>query len=150
MRVVIQRVSMASVKCSSGHQDKMKTGMLVFLGIEENDGRDDIEWLSGKICRLRIFDDKDGIMNLGVTEVGGDIMIISQFTLHASTRKGNRPSYIRAALPVISEPVYEAFLEQLEKDSGTKIKRGVFGDEMEVQLLNAGPVTILIDTKNKE
>ncbi len=150
MRAVIQRVSKASVKCSSGHYDELDTGMLVFLGIEELDEREDIEWLSGKICRLRIFDDKKGVMNLDVNEVGGEIMVISQFTLHAGTRKGNRPSYIKAAPPNISEPMYRAFLEQLEKDSRGRVKRGVFGDKMEVMLINEGPVTILIDTKNKE
>lgn len=150
MRAVIQRVSKASVKCSSGHFDETEKGLLVFLGIEEADSREDIEWLSGKIVRLRIFDDQDGVMNLGITETGGEIMVISQFTLFASTRKGNRPSYIRSAPPGISQPMYLEFIDQLEKDSGQKIKRGVFGDEMEVSLINDGPVTILIDTKNKE
>jgi D-tyrosyl-tRNA(Tyr) deacylase len=150
MRVVIQRVSMASVKCSGGHTDEIGTGLLVFLGIEESDERDDIEWLCSKISHLRIFDDKEGVMNLGINEVGGEILVISQFTLHASTKKGNRPSYIKAAPPIISEPLYNLFVKQLEKDSTTIIKKGVFGDHMEVMLINDGPVTILIDTKNKE
>jgi D-aminoacyl-tRNA deacylase len=150
MRAVIQRVSRASVKCSSGHFDEIKLGMLIFLGIEGSDEREDIEWLSGKISRLRIFDDHDGVMNLGLNEVNGGILVISQFTLHASTRKGNRPSYIRAAVPDISEPLYNDFIVQLEKDSGKKVKKGLFGDEMEVLLVNDGPVTIIIDTKNKE
>lgn len=150
MRAVIQRVLTASVKCSSGHQDGIMAGVLVFLGIEESDGKDDIEWLSGKISRLRIFNDENGIMNLSVVDTGGEIMVISQFTLHASTRKGNRPSYLKAALPEISEPMYRGFLVQLEKDCGKIIKRGVFGDHMEVRLVNDGPVTIIIDSKNKE
>lgn len=150
MRVVIQRVSMASVKCSGGHADEIGTGLLVFLGIEESDEREDIEWLSSKISRLRIFEDKEGIMNLGLNEVGGEILVISQFTLHASIKKGNRPSFIKAAPSIISEPLYNEFTQQLQKDCNIKIKKGVFGDHMEVMLINDGPVTILIDTKNKE
>jgi len=150
MRAVIQRVSKASVKCSSGHYDEINAGLLVFLGIEDPDNKEDIEWLSGKICRLRIFDNKEGVMNLSINEIGGEILVISQFTLHASTKKGNRPSYIKAATPEISEPMYEEFIRQLEKDCGSDVKKGVFGDLMEVMLINDGPVTILIDTKNKE
>jgi D-tyrosyl-tRNA(Tyr) deacylase len=150
MRVVIQRVSKASVICSGGHSDEIGKGLLVFLGIEESDERNDIEWLSSKISRLRIFDDKEGIMNLGINEVEGEILVISQFTLHASTKKGNRPSYIKAAPPDISEPMYNEFIRQLKKESNTSIKKGVFGEHMEVRLINDGPVTILIDTKNKE
>jgi D-aminoacyl-tRNA deacylase len=150
MRAVIQRVSKASVKCSGGHADEIGTGLLVFLGIVESDERDDIEWLSSKISRLRIFEDNEGIMNLGLNEVGGEILVISQFTLHASTKKGNRPSFIKAAPPIISEPLYNEFTKQLQKDCNILIKKGVFGDHMEVMLINDGPVTILIDTKNKE
>jgi D-tyrosyl-tRNA(Tyr) deacylase len=150
MRAVIQRVSKASVKCSSGHFDEINSGLLVFLGIEGLDNSEDIDWLIGKICRLRIFDDNEGVMNLSINEIGGELLVISQFTLHASTKKGNRPSYIKAAPPDISEPIYKAFIAQLEKESGLNIKKGVFGDSMEVMLINDGPVTILIDTKNKE
>ena len=150
MRAVIQRVSKASVKCASGHYDEIKSGLLVFLGIEDLDTNEDIEWLSGKICRLRIFDDNEGVMNLSINELGGQLLVISQFTLHASTKKGNRPSYLKAAPPEISKPMYEAFISQLEKDCGLNVKKGVFGDNMEVKLINDGPVTILIDTKNKE
>jgi D-aminoacyl-tRNA deacylase len=150
MRVVIQRVSNASVKCESGHTDKIGAGLLVFLGIEETDTTEDILWLSGKIIRLRIFNDAEGIMNKSLEEVVGEIMVISQFTLHASTRKGNRPSYIRAAPACLAIPLYEEFLQQLEKDFGKKVKHGVFGDHMDISLVNDGPVTILIDTKNKE
>ena len=150
MRAVIQRVSRASVRCSSGHSDEIRTGLLIFLGIEDSDNREDIEWLSGKISRIRIFDDGAGIMNLGLTEVEGEVLVISQFTLHASTRKGNRPSYSKAAAPEISEPMYNDFLKQLEKDAGIIVKKGVFGDHMEVILVNDGPVTVLIDSKNRE
>ena len=150
MRAVIQRVSKASVKCSSGQSDEIGKGLLVFLGIEGADSAEDIEWLSGKISRLRIFDDHEGVMNLGLREVNGEILVISQFTLHASTRKGNRPSYVKAAPPELAEPLYRKFLDQIEKDSGSHIKKGVFGDMMDVTLVNDGPVTIIIDTKNKE
>lgn len=150
MRAVIQRVSKASVNCSVGHTDEIASGLLIFVGIEDEDNNDDIEWLSGKICRLRIFDDSDGNMNLGIVDIGGEILVISQFTLYASTRKGNRPSYKKAAFPGISEPIYNALLVQLEKDSGKQVKKGIFGDQMEVLLINDGPVTIFIDTKNKE
>ena len=150
MRAVIQRVSYASVKCESGHSDKMGAGLLVFLGIENDDTPDDIEWLSGKISRLRIFNDSEGQMNLSPGEAGGDIMLVSQFTLHASTKKGNRPSYIRSAKPDVAIPVYEKFILQMEKDTGKALKHGVFGDHMDVSLVNDGPVTIIIDTKNKE
>jgi D-tyrosyl-tRNA(Tyr) deacylase len=150
MRAVIQRVSKASVKCSSGHIDEIGYGMLIFLGIEESDTDEDIVWLSGKICRLRIFDDNQGIMNLSLNEIGGRILVISQFTLHASTKKGNRPSFIRAAPGIISEPLYKSFISQLEKESKSDVKQGVFGDHMDVSLTNDGPVTILIDTKVKD
>jgi len=150
MRAVIQRVSEASVKCSSGHYDEIKNGMLIFLGIEDADDKADIEWLSGKICRLRIFNDGEGVMNLGLEDIGGEMLVISQFTLYASTRKGNRPSYVKSAKPEFSEPMYQDFIIQLEKDSKTKVRKGVFGDHMDVGLVNDGPVTIIIDTKMRE
>lgn len=150
MKAVIQRVSGASVMCSSGHSDKISSGLLIFLGIEETDGTEDIVWLSGKISHLRIFNDTDGIMNLSVNDINGEMMVISQFTLHAGTKKGNRPSYIRAARPAIAIPLFEKFLTQLEADTGRKVKKGVFGDHMDVSLINDGPVTIIIDTKNRE
>jgi D-tyrosyl-tRNA(Tyr) deacylase len=150
MRAVIQRVSKASVKCESGHSDEMATGLLVFLGIEESDTTEDIEWLGGKISRLRIFNDSEGQMNLSLKDVDGDVMVISQFTLHASTKKGNRPSYIGAAKPDIAIPIYEKFITQMENDTGKSVKHGIFGDHMDITLLNDGPVTIIIDTKNRE
>lgn len=150
VRAVIQRVSMASVKCSSGHFDEIEMGLLVFLGIEDSDTAEDINWLSGKISRLRIFSDDEGKMNLSIKDVKGMILVISQFTLHASTIKGNRPSYIRSASAEISEPIYERFLNQIKIDSTVIVKNGIFGDLMEVSLINDGPVTILIDTKSKE
>ncbi len=150
MRVVIQRVSKASVKVSHSITGQIEKGLLVLLGIEDADGKEDIEWLSGKICNLRIFDDEQGIMNLSVKDVGGSILLVSQFTLHASTKKGNRPSYIRASKPEIAIPMYEQMLQQLEMDLGKKIEAGVFGADMKVELLNDGPVTIVMDTKNKE
>ena len=150
MRAVIQRVSKASVSIEGFVKSQTGTGLLVLLGIEETDSHEDIEWLSGKISRLRIFNDFDGIMNLSVVEAGGEIMVVSQFTLHASTRKGNRPSYIRAARPEIAIPLYETFIRQLQQDSGKEVKTGEFGAMMAVELINDGPVTILIDSKNKE
>ena len=150
MRAVIQRVTQASVEINANRTEQIGKGLLVFLGIEDNDGNDDIEWLSGKIARLRIFDDTTGVMNLSVQETGGQIMVISQFTLHASTRKGNRPSYIRAAKPDIAIPLYEKFIRQLLLDSGSTIFTGEFGANMQVSLINDGPVTIIIDTRNKE
>jgi D-tyrosyl-tRNA(Tyr) deacylase len=150
MRAVIQRVTQASVKINNKRTEQIGKGLLIFLGIEEPDGNDDIEWLSGKVTRLRIFNDNSGIMNLSVLETGGQIMVISQFTLHASTRKGNRPSYIRAAKPEIAIPLYEKFISQLSSDSGGTIYTGEFGADMKVSLINDGPVTIIIDTRNKE
>lgn len=150
MRAVIQRVAEASVTINNARTDQIGKGLLVFLGIEDQDGNDDIEWLSGKISRLRIFDDASGIMNLSLKEAGGQVLVVSQFTLHASTRKGNRPSYIRAAKPETAIPAYERFIKQLSLDLGDKIHTGEFGANMQVQLINDGPVTIIIDTKNKE
>lgn len=150
MRAVIQRVSDARV-CINGEKEcSMGQGLLILLGIEESDNESDIQWLSGKICRLRIFDDSQGVMNLPISECGGEVMIISQFTLHASTRKGNRPSYIKAATPETAIPLYEQFILQMEADLGKKVLTGEFGANMKVNLTNDGPVTILIDTKNKE
>jgi D-tyrosyl-tRNA(Tyr) deacylase len=150
MRAVIQRVSEASVTIDGNVHSRIGNGLLILLGIEDADGDEDIQWLSGKIVNLRIFDDTGGVMNRSVIETGGGILIISQFTLHASTKKGNRPSYIRASKPDIAVPLYEKMLKQLSLDLGKAVKAGVFGADMKVSLLNDGPVTIIIDTKNKE
>ncbi|MBP7497734.1 MAG: D-tyrosyl-tRNA(Tyr) deacylase [Bacteroidales bacterium] len=150
MRTVIQRVSEANVRIDDIITASIKTGLLIFLGIEETDNNEDIQWLSGKIVRIRIFNDNEGVMNLSVKEIDGEILVISQFTLHSSTRKGNRPSYIRAAKPEIAIPLYNMFLKQLETDLGKPIKSGIFGEDMKIKLINDGPVTIIIDTKNKE
>lgn len=150
MRAVIQRVNEASVKINQEIVGKISRGLLVLLGIEESDNSEDIQWLAGKIASLRIFNDMNGVMNLSVKDIDGEMLIVSQFTLHASTKKGNRPSYLRAAKPEISTPVYEAFVKQMEKDSGKPVKTGKFGAMMEITLVNNGPVTIIIDTKNKE
>lgn len=150
MRAVIQRVSEASVTISGEIKGAIKTGLLVLLGIEEVDTPEDIEWLSGKIVRLRIFPDDQGVMNRSVQEAGGEILLISQFTLFASTKKGNRPSYIRAARPEIAIPLYEKFIRKLTEDFGKAVQTGEFGADMKVALVNDGPVTILIDTKNRE
>ncbi len=150
MRVVIQRVTEASVKISGEIKSEIGNGMLLLLGIEEADNAEDIEWLCGKISRLRIFDDAEGVMNLSLMESGGEILLISQFTLHASTKKGNRPGYIKAARPEIAIPLYEKFILQLGKETGREIHTGEFGANMQVALVNDGPVTILIDSKNRE
>jgi D-tyrosyl-tRNA(Tyr) deacylase len=150
MRAVIQRVSFASVSIESQVRDRIENGLLIFLGIEEADSKEDLVWLSGKISRLRIFRDQKGIMNLSLTEIEGEALVISQFTLHASTRKGNRPSYVRAARPETAIPLYEQFINQLSLDTGREVKSGEFGAYMQVDLLNDGPVTIIIDTKNRE
>ena len=150
MRAVIQKVSHASITIDRDQTKKIGPGLVILLGIEESDGPSDIEWLSGKICRLRIFDDKQGIMNLSVQDVSGEIMIVSQFTLHASTRKGNRPSYIKAALPETAIPLYDAFIKQMQQDLEKPVVTGEFGTYMQVSLTNDGPVTISIDTKNRE
>ena len=150
MRAVIQRVSEASVMVDEKITGAIKTGLLVLLGIEDIDTREDIEWLSGKIVNLRIFNDENGVMNISLKDVDGDILLVSQFTLHASAKKGNRPSYIRASKPDVAVPMYEQMITQLEKDSGKKIQTGIFGADMKVRLLNDGPVTIVMDTKNKE
>ena len=150
MKVVIQRVSKASVKVDGQLTGTIETGLLVLLGIEDADTDEDIQWLSGKIVALRIFNDEEGVMNKSVMDVSGDILLVSQFTLHASTKKGARPSYIRASKPPFAIPMYEKMIQQLEKDLGKTIQTGVFGADMKVELLNDGPVTIVIDTKNKE
>ena len=150
MRAVIQRVSRASVTIDAKIYSSIDAGLLVLLGIEDADTEADIEWLSGKIVNLRIFNDHDGVMNISIKEMGGGILLISQFTLHASTKKGNRPSYIKAAKPEIAIPLYEAFVKHMEKEFGKKIQTGEFGADMKVNLLNNGPVTIIIDSKNKE
>jgi D-tyrosyl-tRNA(Tyr) deacylase len=150
MRAVIQRVTQASVSVGSNLKSRIGSGLLILLGIEEADGQEDIEWLSGKICRMRIFNDKDGVMNLPVTEVNGEILVISQFTLHASTKKGNRPSYIHAARPETAIPLYEKFVMLLSSDLGKDVKTGEFGAMMHIQLINDGPVTIIIDSKARE
>jgi D-tyrosyl-tRNA(Tyr) deacylase len=150
MRVVIQRVSEASVSVENIVTGKIKTGLLVLAGFEDDDNIEDIEWLSKKIIQLRIFNDDKGIMNLSVCDVLGEILVVSQFTLHASTKKGNRPSYIKAAKPETAIPLYEKFKNQLEIEFGKPVQSGVFGAMMNVSLINDGPVSITIDTKNKE
>ena len=150
MRAVIQRVVKASVTIDGSIYSSIQQGLLVFLGIEDVDNVSDIEWLSGKIVNLRIFNDEDGVMNLSVLDVSGDILLVSQFTLHASTKKGNRPSYIRASKPPVAIPLYENMIKSLERDMRKEIKTGVFGADMKVELLNDGPVTIYIDSRNRE
>ena len=152
MRAVIQRVSNASVSFDNKEKETQTIGkgLLIFLGIEEEDGTEDIEWLCGKIVRLRIFEDDENKMNCSVNDIGGEILIISQFTLHANTKKGNRPSFIKAAKPEIAIPIYNAFTKHLTASNSKSVKTGVFGASMQVGLTNNGPVTIIIDTKNKE
>ena len=150
MKAVIQRVTKASVTVEGDITGQINTGLLLLLGIEDADNDEDIQWLSNKIVNLRIFNDEAGIMNRSVKEVGGDILLVSQFTLHASTKKGNRPSYIKASKPPVAIPIYEKMTAQLQTDLGKPIATGIFGADMQVELLNDGPVTIIIDTKNKE
>jgi D-tyrosyl-tRNA(Tyr) deacylase len=150
MRTIIQRVSKAEVSISGKIKSQIGKGILVLVGIEDADNHEDIDWLVGKIARLRIFDDEAGVMNLSVSEVGGEILVVSQFTLHASTKKGNRPSYIRASKPDFAIPIYEAFVQLLEQEIKSNVKTGEFGAMMQVGLVNDGPVTIFIDSKNKE
>lgn len=150
MRAVIQRVSQASVTINNDIRASISKGLLVLAGIEDADTQEDIFWLSGKIVNLRIFDDPSGVMNISIKDIDGDILLVSQFTLFASSKKGNRPSWIRASKPEIAIPMYQKFITQLETDLGKKIYTGEFGADMKVQLLNDGPVTIVIDTKNKE
>ena len=150
MRVVIQRVSQASVSINEKIKSKIEIGLLILLGIEEADTTEDINWLAGKIARLRIFNDENEVMNLSVCDVKGEILVVSQFTLHASTKKGNRPAYIKAARPETAIPLYESFVKQLETETGSDIQTGEFGAMMEITLVNDGPVTIIIDSKNRE
>lgn len=150
MRVVIQRVSEASVKIEGLLKGRIGPGMLILAGFEEEDNREDLEWMVRKIANLRIFDDDQGVMNLSVSQVSGQLLVVSQFTLHASTRKGNRPSYVKAAVPDIAIPLYESFCTMLQTYTGIKIETGEFGAHMEVQLINDGPVTIIIDSKKRE
>ena len=149
MIAVIQRVTSASVTIEGNKRSEISKGLLVLLGVEEADSAEDIEWLSNKIANLRIFNDAEGVMNLSIKDDGGDIIVVSQFTLHASTKKGNRPSYIKAAKPDIAIPLYEKFVKELETLLGKKVQTGEFGADMKVALVNDGPVTIIIDTKNK-
>ena len=150
MRVVIQRTTHAAVTINGQQKSAIGKGMLILVGIEDSDGTEDIDWLCRKIVNLRIFDDENGVMNRSILETKGDILVVSQFTLHASTKKGNRPSYIRAARPEISVPLYEQFCSALGQALGKPVETGEFGADMKVELLNDGPVTICIDTKNKE
>lgn len=149
MKAVVQRVNFASVSINGKTKSKINKGLLLLIGIEDADNEEDIKWLSNKITQLRIFDDSDGVMNVSVKDIDGEILTISQFTLHAKTKKGNRPSYQHAAKPEISIPLYEQFVNQLGLDLGKEVKTGKFGAYMKVNLENDGPVTIIIDTKNK-
>lgn len=150
MRVVIQRVGHASVTINGSCKSAIKEGFMILVGIEESDNQEDISWLCKKIINLRVFDDENGVMNKSILDSGGNILVISQFTLHASTKKGNRPSYIKAAKPEVSIPLYEQFCNELSIALGKEVKTGEFGADMKVELLNDGPVTICMDTKNKE
>ncbi|MEO7098730.1 MAG: D-aminoacyl-tRNA deacylase [Luteolibacter sp.] len=150
MRTITQLVLESTVSINSEIVSKIGPGLLVLLGIEDGDGAEDIAWLSAKIARMRIFSDAEGKMNLSVTDIGGEVIVVSQFTLHASTKKGNRPSFLRAASPAVSEPLYEKFCAAMESELGKPIGRGVFGADMKISLVNDGPVTILIDTRERE
>ncbi|MFI3264872.1 MAG: D-aminoacyl-tRNA deacylase [Rikenellaceae bacterium] len=150
MRILIQRVLSASVEIEGATHSSIGQGLMVLLGIESEDGAEDIEWLTSKLTKLRIFDDENGVMNLDVTQVQGDVMVVSQFTLQASTKKGNRPSYIKAAGEAISKPIYNSFVQQLSSKLGQEVKTGEFGADMKISLINNGPVTIWIDSKNRE
>ncbi len=150
MRVVIQKVSKASVSIDNSLKSSIGKGMLILLGIEDLDTAEDINWLCEKICKLRIFNDENGVMNIPITEINGEILLVSQFTLHASVKKGNRPTYIRASKPDFAIPMYEKFIDKLQFELGKDVKTGVFGADMQVELINDGPVTIIIDSKNKE
>lgn len=150
MKTVIQRVSQSSVTINNEIVAQIQKGLFVLVGIEDADQQEDIQWLSSKIANLRIFADENDIMNLSVKEINGDVIVVSQFTLHASTKKGNRPSYIKASKPDIAVPLYESFVKQMELELGKKVQTGRFGADMKVSLVNDGPVTIIMDTKNKE
>ena len=150
MKVVLQRVSSASVTVDGNKTADIQKGLLVLVGIEDADTQEDIDWLAGKIIKMRIFGDENDVMNCSVQDIDGDIIVVSQFTLHASTKKGNRPSYIKASKPEFAIPMYENFVKSLEKEFNKKVQTGIFGADMKVSLLNDGPVTILIDSKNRE
>lgn len=150
MKAVIQRVSSSSVTIDSKIVAEIQNGLLILVGIEDADNQEDISWLTSKIANLRIFADENEVMNLSVKDIDGEIIVVSQFTLHAATKKGNRPSYIKAAKPEIAIPLYESFVKNIESEIGKKVQTGQFGADMKVALINDGPVTILIDTKNKE
>ena len=150
MKAVIQRVTEASVTVDEKKVADIGHGLLILLGVEHEDTHEDVKWLSNKVARLRIFNDENGVMNTSLLDTNGDAIVVSQFTLHASTKKGSRPSYLKAAKPDVSIPMYEAFVAQLEKDLSKKVQTGIFAADMKVALLNDGPVTIIIDTKNKE
>lgn len=150
MKVVLQRVSKASVTIEGKVKSEIKQGLLILLGIEEEDSEEDIKWLCGKIAKMRIFNDANGVMNDSLLDVNGDAVVVSQFTLHASTKKGNRPSYIKAAKPDVAIPLYEKFVKRLEHEIGKPVGTGEFGADMKVSLLNDGPVTIIVDSKNRE
>jgi D-tyrosyl-tRNA(Tyr) deacylase len=150
MRIVVQRVSEASVTVENNKIADIQKGLLVLVGIEDADTQEDIDWLVGKIIKMRIFGDENDVMNCSVQDIDGDIIVVSQFTLHASTKKGNRPSYIKAAKPEFAIPMYENFVKSLEKDFNKKVETGIFGADMKVNLLNDGPVTILMDSKNRD
>jgi D-tyrosyl-tRNA(Tyr) deacylase len=150
MRLIIQRVSQANVKIENKLHSSIHQGFLILIGIESEDAQDDIDWLCGKIVGMRIFSDSEGKMNFDINQINGDILVVSQFTLHASSKKGNRPSFIKAAKPDIAIPLYEKFIEELEKKLGKPIKTGLFGADMQIELINDGPVTLFLDSKNKE
>jgi len=150
MKMVIQRVSEASVAVEGNVTGQIKCGLLVFVGIEHADTQEDIIWLTGKVINMRIFNDENGVMNKSLVDISGELLLVSQFTLHASTKKGNRPSYSRASKPTLAILLYEKLITELETQLGKKIERGIFGADMKVQLLNDGPVTIIIDSRNKE
>jgi D-tyrosyl-tRNA(Tyr) deacylase len=150
MRIVLQRVSQASVTVDGNKTADIQKGLLVLVGIEDSDTQEDIDWLVGKIIKMRIFGDENDVMNCSVQDIDGEIIVVSQFTLHASTKKGNRPSYIKASKPEFAIPMYENFVKSLEKEFNKKVQTGIFGADMKVSLLNDGPVTILIDSKNRE
>lgn len=150
MKIVLQRVSEASVTVDNQKVADIQKGLLILVGIEDADSQEDIDWLTGKIIKMRIFGDENDVMNCSVQDIDGDIIVVSQFTLHASTKKGNRPSYIKASKPEFAIPMYENFVKSLEKEFGKKVQTGIFGADMKVNLLNDGPVTILIDSKNRD
>ncbi|MFH6934520.1 D-aminoacyl-tRNA deacylase [Flavobacterium sp. FlaQc-30] len=150
MKIVLQRVSEASVTVDGQKTADIKKGLLILVGIEDADTQEDIDWLAGKIIKMRIFGDENDVMNCSVQDIDGDIIVVSQFTLHASTKKGNRPSYIKAAKPEFAIPMYENFVKSLEKEFNKKVQTGIFGADMKVSLINDGPVTILIDSKNRD